>query len=73
MLKYKQIWHRIKPTRWLIKLNLTRLKDKAYATTISDSESSTSDLEESYDEEGNFSAFMTVAHVESLENLNLLV
>ena len=23
MLKYKQIWHRIKPTRWLIKFNLT--------------------------------------------------
>ena len=73
MLKYKQIWYRIKPTRWLIKFNLTRLKDKAYATTISDSESSTSDLEESYEEEGNFSAFMTVAHVESLEDLNLLV
>ena len=24
MLKYKQIWHGIKPTRWLIKFNLTR-------------------------------------------------
>ena len=23
MLKYKQIWYRIKPTRWLIKFNLT--------------------------------------------------
>ena len=23
MLKYKQIWHRIKPIRWLIKFNLT--------------------------------------------------
>ena len=23
MLKYKQIWHEIKPTRWLIKFNLT--------------------------------------------------
>ena len=23
MLKYKQIWHGIKPTRWLIKFNLT--------------------------------------------------
>ena len=26
MLKYKQIWHRINPTRWLIKFNLTREK-----------------------------------------------
>ena len=25
MLKYKQIWHGIKPTRWLIKFNLTIL------------------------------------------------
>ena len=25
MLKYKQIWHGIKPTRWLIKFNLTKL------------------------------------------------
>ena len=23
MLKYKQIWHGIKPTKWLIKFNLT--------------------------------------------------
>jgi len=23
LLKYKQIWHGIKPTRWLIKINLT--------------------------------------------------
>ena len=28
MLKYKQIWHRIKPTRWLIKFNLTKKKEK---------------------------------------------
>ena len=44
-----------------------------YATTLSDSDSSTSDSEDSYDEEGNFSAFMTVAYVESSEDLNLLV
>ena len=44
-----------------------------YATTLSDSDSSTSDSEESCDEEGNLSAFMTVAHVESSEDLNLLV
>ena len=44
-----------------------------YATTLSGSDSSTSDSEDSCDEEGNFSAFMTVAHVESSEDLNLLV
>ena len=50
-----------------------RSKGKAYATTLSDSDSLTSDLEDSYDEEGNFSTFMTIAHVESSEDLNLLV
>ena len=50
-----------------------RSKGKAYATTLSDSDSSTSDLEESCDEEGNFSAFMIVAHVESSKDLNVLV
>ena len=44
-----------------------------YATTLSDSNSSTSDSEDSCDEEGNFSAFMIVAHIESSEDLNLLV
>ena len=44
-----------------------------YATTLSDSDSSTCDSKDSCDEEGNFSAFMTVAHVESSEDLNLLV
>ena len=44
-----------------------------YATTLSDLDSYTSDSEDSCDEEGNFSAFMTVAHVESSEDLNLLV
>ena len=44
-----------------------------YATTLSDSDSSTSDSEDSCDEEGNFSAFMTIAHVESSEDLNLLL
>ena len=37
-----------------------RMKGKAYATTLSDSNSSNSDSEDSYDEEGNFSAFMTL-------------
>ena len=53
--------------------NYLRGKGKAYATTFNDSDSSNSDLEMSYDEEGNFSAFMTIAHVESSEDLNLLV
>ena len=53
--------------------NYLRGKGKAYATTLSDSDSSNSDLEASYDEEGNFSAFMTIAHVKSLKDLNLLV
>ena len=47
-------------------------KGKAYATTLSDSDSSTFDSEDSCDE-GNFLAFMTIAHVESSEDLNLLV
>ena len=53
--------------------NYLRGKGKAYATTLSDSDSSNSDSEASCDEEGNFSAFMTIAHVESSEDLNLLV
>ena len=53
--------------------NYLRMKGKAYATTFSDSDSSNSDSEDSCDEEGNFSAFMTITHVESLEDLYLLV
>ena len=53
--------------------NYLRSKGKVYATTLSDSDSSNSDSEDSYDEEGNFSTFMTVAHGESSEDLNLLV
>ena len=41
--------------------------------TLSDSVSSNFDSEESCDEEGNYSAFMTIAHVESSDELNLLV
>ena len=44
-----------------------------YATTLSDLDSTTSDFEDSYDEEGTFSAFMTIAHGESSEDLNLLI
>ena len=53
--------------------NYLRSKGKAYATTLSDLNSSTSNLENSCDEEGNFSAFVTIAHVKSLEDLSLLV
>ena len=53
--------------------NYLRLKGKAYSTTLSDSDSSTSDSKDSCDEEGNFSAFMTIAHGESSKDLNLLV
>ena len=53
--------------------NYLRSKGKAYATTLSDSDSSTFDSKDSYDEEGTFSAFMTIAHVESSEDLNLLL
>ena len=48
-------------------------KGKVYATTLSDSDSSDSDSEESCDGKGNYSAFMTIAHVESSNELNLLV
>ena len=53
--------------------NYLRSKGKVYATILSDSDSSTSDSEDSCDEEGNFLAFMTIAHGESTEDLNLLL
>ena len=53
--------------------NYLRMKGKAYATTLSDSDSSNSDSDESCDGKGNYSAFMTITHVESLKDLNLLV
>ena len=53
--------------------NYLRGKGKAYATTLSASDSSNSDSEESYDGEGNYSAFMTITNNESSEDLNLLV
>ena len=48
-------------------------KGKLYAITLSDSDSSNSDSDESCDGEGNYSAFMTIAYIESSEDLNLLV
>ena len=53
--------------------NYLRMKGKTYATTLSDSDSSNSDSEDGYNEEGNFSAFMTIAHVESSKDLNFLM
>ena len=44
-----------------------------YATTLNDSDSSNSYSEESCDGEGNYSAFMTIAPVESSDDLSLLV
>ena len=53
--------------------NYLKSKDKVYATTLSDLDSSDSDSKESCDGEGNYSSFMTIAHVESSDELNLLV
>ena len=50
-----------------------KAKGKVYATTLSDSESSNSDSDESCDGEGNFSAFMTIAYMESSDVLSVLV
>ena len=53
--------------------NYLKSKGKVYATTLRDSNSSNSDSDESCDGEGNYSAFMAIAHVESSEDLNLLM
>ena len=53
--------------------NYLKSKGKVYAMTLSESDSSNSDSEGSCDEEGNYSAFNTIAHVESSDELNLLV
>ena len=44
-----------------------------YVTTLSDTDPSNSYSEESYDGEGNFYAFMTIAPVESSDDLSVLV
>ena len=44
-----------------------------YATTLSDSDSSNFDSDESCDRGGNYSAFMAIAQVKSSEDLILLV
>ena len=53
--------------------NYLRGKGKAYATTLSDSDSLNFDSEESCDGEGNYSAFMTITNNKFSEDLNLLV
>ena len=53
--------------------NYLRLKGKVYAIALSDSDSSNSDSEESCDGEGNYSAFLTIAHVELTDDLSKLV
>ena len=53
--------------------NYLRGKGKVYATTLSDTDSSNSDSDESCDGEGNFFAFMTIAPMESSDDLSVLV
>ena len=48
-------------------------KGKVKATTLCESDSSNSNSKGSCDKEGNYSTFMTIAHVESSDELNLLV
>ena len=50
-----------------------KAKGKVFATTLNDSDSFNSDLEESCDGEGNYSTFMTIAPMDSLEDLSTLV
>ena len=50
-----------------------KAKGKVFATTLSDTDGSNSDSEESCDREGNYSAFMAIALVDSSEDLSLLV
>ena len=45
--------------------NYLRRKGKVYATTLSDTDSSNSDSKESCDREGNYSAFMAIAPIQS--------
>ena len=53
--------------------NYLRGKGKVYAITLSDTNSSNSDSEESYNREGNYPAFMTIAPVQSSDDLSVLV
>ena len=50
-----------------------KAKGKVFTTTLSDLDGSNSNSEESYDGEGNYSTFMTIAPVDSSKDLSLLV
>ena len=50
-----------------------KAKGKVFATTLSDSNGSNSDSEESCDKEGNYSYFLAIVLVDSSEDLGLLV
>ena len=50
--------------------NYLRGKGKVFATTLSDSESSNSDMEGKCDSEGNYKAFMAIASVDSKDDLS---
>ena len=50
-----------------------KAKGKVFVTTLSDSDNSNSDSEERCDREGNYTTFMTIAPVDSSEDLNALV
>ena len=50
-----------------------KAKGKVFVTTLSDSDGSNSDSEESCDGEGNYSAFMAIALMDLSEDLSLLV
>ena len=53
--------------------NYLRGKGKVFATTLSDSDSSNSNIEGECDNEGNYRAFMAIASVESKDDLSNLV
>ena len=54
-------------------LNYLKGKGKMYTTTLSDTNSSNLDSEESCKGEGNYSAFMTIAPVQSSDDFSVLV
>ena len=50
-----------------------KAKGKVFATTLSDSDSFNSNSEESCDRDGNYNTFMTIAPMDSLDDLSTLV
>ena len=50
-----------------------KAKSKVFATTLSDLDGSNFDSKDNCDREGNYSAFMTIAPMDSSEDLSLLV